>query len=105
MTATPHLNQALQDTAQDLRVLGQAAKADFQRLQHDAQRLAQTKVIQPGTKFMKETSQQLEEQARRSMSVAREKLDDVYSYVSDNPGRAIVGALAGGILLGLIMRR
>lgn len=105
MTATPNINRALHDTAQDLRELGHAAKTDFKSLQHDAEQLARTKVIQPGAKFVRETSQQLEEQARRSLGVAREKLDDVVGYVSDNPLRALVGAVAGGILLGLIIRR
>lgn len=105
MTATPNINRALQDTAQDLRHLGQAAKTDLQRLQHDAQNLAQTRVIEPGTRFVREASHQIEEQARHTVGLAKDKFDDVCDYVAENPGRALLGAIAGGILLGFIFRR
>lgn len=105
MTATPRLNEALQDTAEDLRNLGLAAKSDFLRLQKDVNKLAQSKVIDPGMKLVKNTSHRLEAQARRSASLAKDTLDDVLDYVSDNPGRTLVGAIAGGVLLGLLLRR
>ncbi|MGV3661930.1 MAG: hypothetical protein ACO1TE_17210 [Prosthecobacter sp.] len=105
MTTIPQTQEALQHTAADLRLLGQAAKADIQRLQHDAQELARTRVIEPGVRMVKDASQRLEEQARRSASMAREKMDDVCGYVVENPGRALLGAVAGGLVLGFLFRR
>ncbi len=105
MTTTPHILHALNDTAQDFRALGEAAKTDFKQLSHDAQELAQSKIIRPGTQLAKDTAHQLEVQARRSVEVSKEKIDHLRGYVSENPGRALVGVLAGGVVLGLLLRR
>lgn len=105
MTTIPQTQEALQHTAEDLRLLGQAAKADFQRLGNDAQEFARSRVIEPGTRMVKDASQRLEEQARRSASVAREKLDEACGYVAENPGRALLGAAVGGLVLGFLFRR
>ncbi len=105
MTTIPHTQEALQHAADDLRRLGQAAKADIQRLQQDTQEFARARVIEPGTQMVKDASQRLEEQARRSAAVAREKMDEACGYVSENPGRALLGAAIGGLVLGLLFRR
>jgi len=105
MTTTPHIQQALNDTAQDFRALGEAAKTDFKQLSHDAQELAQSKVIRPGVQMAKDTAYQLELQARRSAEATKVKIDHLRGYVSENPGRALVGVLAGGVVLGLLLRR
>lgn len=105
MTATLQTQEALQNTAEDLRALGHAAKADFQRLQHDAQEMARTKVIEPGLRFVKDASHRLEDQARRSATVAKEKIGQMSGYVADNPSRALLSAFAGGVIFGLLMRR
>lgn len=105
MTSTLQTQEALQNTAQDLRALGSAAKADLQRFQQDAQEIARTKVIEPGVRFVKDTSHRIEDQARRSATAAKAGLDGACNYVAENPSRALLGALAGGIVLGLLMRR
>jgi len=105
MTTTPHIQQALNDTVQDIRALGDAAKTDFKRFTHEAQEMAQTKVIQPGVKMFKDTTHRLEDQARRSADATKEKIDHMRGYVVENPGRALAGALAGGVVLGLLFRR
>lgn len=105
MTTTPHIHQALNETAQDFRALGEAAKTDFKQLSKDALDLAQTKVIRPGAQMARETAQRLEGQARQSAEVAKEKIDHMRGYVTENPGRALAGALAGGVILGLLFRR
>lgn len=105
MTTTPNINQALNTTAQDFRALGEAAKADFNRLTNDAHKLAQTKVIDPGVQMIKDTSHKLEVQARRSADAAKVQMDHLHDYIVENPGRALLGALAGGVILGLLLRR
>ncbi len=105
MTTMPSTHDALQHTAEDLRLLGHAAKTDLQRLQQDAQELARTRVIEPGVRMVKDASQRLEEQARHTAGVARERLDEAYGYVVENPGRALLGAAIGGFFLGLLVRR
>ncbi len=105
MTTTPNINRALNTTAQDFRALGEAAKADFNRLTHDAQKMAQTKVIDPGVQMIKDTSQKIEVQARRSAEAAKVQVDHLHDYIVENPGRALLGALAGGVILGLFLRR
>lgn len=105
MTTTPNINKALSTTAQDFRTLGEAAKTDFNRLTHDAQELAQTKLIQPGVQMIKDTTSQIEVQARRTAEVAKVKIDHLREYIVENPGRSLIGALAGGLLLGMLMRR
>ena len=60
MTTTPHIQQALNDTVQDIRALGDAAKTDFKRFTHEAQEMAQTKVIQPGVQMFKDTTHRLD---------------------------------------------
>ena len=87
------------------RALGEAAKTDFNRLTHDAQELAQTKLIQPGVQMIKDTTNQIEVQARRTAEVAKVKIDHLREYIVENPGRSLIGALAGGLLLGMMMRR
>lgn len=105
MTTTPHIQQALNDTVQDFRALGEAAKTDFKQLSKDALDLAQTRVIRPGTQIARDTAQRLEGQARQSAELAKEKIEHMRSYVMENPGRALAGALAGGVVLGLLFRR
>lgn len=105
MTTTPHIQQALNDTAQDFRALGEAAKTDFKQLSQDAQELAQNKIIRPGAQIARDTAHQLEVQARRSAEATKEKIDHLRGYVVENPGRALAGVLAGGVVLGLLLRR
>lgn len=105
MTAIPNTQEALRHAANDLRLLAQAAKADAQRLQQDTQDYARAHVIEPGVRMVKDASQRLDEQARRSASVAREKIDEARGYVADNPSRALLGAAIGGLVLGLLFRR
>lgn len=104
-SAAPQTQEALQHTAEDLRLLGQAAKADLQRLGQNAQEFTRSRVIEPGSRFVQEASVRLEDQARRSADIARAKMDDAYAYVSQNPGRALLGAAIGGIVLGFLFRR
>lgn len=105
MTATPHIHQALNDTVQDLRALGEAAKTDLRTLKSDAQALAHTKVIEPGVQLFKDTTQRLEHEAMRSKDAAKLKIEQMREFAVENPGRALVGALASGVVLGLLLRR
>ncbi|MFC5454732.1 hypothetical protein [Prosthecobacter fluviatilis] len=105
MNSTPNIQQALNDTAQDFRALGEAAKTDFKQLSHEAMELAQTKIIRPSAQLARNSAQRLEDQARRSAEVTKEKIDHMRGYVVENPGRALAGALAGGLVLGLLFRR
>lgn len=105
MTSIPNTQEALQHTANDLRLLAQAAKEDMLRLKDNTQEYARSRVIEPGTRMVRDASQRLEEQARRSADRAWEKLDDAYGYVAENPGRALLGAVLGGLALGFLFRR
>lgn len=105
MTTTPNIQKALTTTVQDFRALGEAAKTDLQRLSHDAQELAQEKVIQPGVQMFKDTTNKLEEKARHSAEVAKVRIDHLREYIVENPGRAVAGALIGGVIVGLLLRR
>lgn len=105
MTETLQTRQALHHTAEDLRALGHAAVADFQRLQRHAQEAARAKVLEPGMQLVKDASHRLEDQARRSATAAREKVHQISGYVAENPSRALLGAFAGGVLAALLMRR
>lgn len=105
MTTTPNINKALSTTVDDFRALGEAAKTDFHRLTHDAQELAQTKLIQPGVQMLKDTTHKLEEQARHSAEAARVRMDHLRAYIVEHPGRSLGGALAFGVLVGLLLRR
>lgn len=86
MTATPHLNEALQHTAQDLRAVGDAAKEDFNILRHEARA-------------------RLEDCTQGAAQDARENLNQLRDYAVQNPLRALVYAALGGVALGLFLRR
>lgn len=49
--------------------------------------------------------EQSREQLARGRAQAEEGLDKVMDYVRDNPGKALAMAVAGGWLIGAIMRR
>lgn len=94
MTSTRYLNKALHHTAQDLRDVREAAKADLQRLTRDARVMAEKRVIKPTMAAVNEASEQLEKRAK-----------DLSKYATTHPVAALAGVALGGILIGLFMRR
>ncbi|MES2595746.1 MAG: hypothetical protein V4662_10445 [Verrucomicrobiota bacterium] len=105
MTTIPHTQKALSNTAQDFRALGEAAKTDLNRLTNDVHQLAKAKVIDPGLQMVTDASHRLEAQARRSADAAKVQIAHLREVIVEHPGRSLVGALAGGIILGLLLRR
>lgn len=94
MTSTRYLNKALHHTADDLRDVRDAAKADLQRLTRDARILAERRVIKPTVAAVNEASEMIEKRAKK-----------LSLYATAHPVATLAGAVFGGILIGLLMRR
>ena len=94
MTSTRYLNKALHHTAQDLRDVREAAKADLQRLTRDARITAERRILKPTLAAVNEASDLLEKRAK-----------NISLYAVAHPLTTLAGVALGGILIGLFMRR
>lgn len=85
-TSAPRTQEALHDTANDLRSLGQAVKEDLHSFSHDARA-------------------RLDGYAHKVADEANQNLNQVRDYTVQNPLRALGYAALGGMVLGLFFRR
>ena len=88
MTTTPHINDVVNQAKDDLKSMSAAARADFQRLRHNAGDLAQEHLLKP----------------------AKEAKDWMGGYVDQSaddrhPFRALAIAAAGGVILSFFFSR
>jgi ElaB/YqjD/DUF883 family membrane-anchored ribosome-binding protein len=86
MTATPRTEEALNDTAQDFRALGDAVKQDFNVLRQEAKA-------------------RLDGYTQKVAQDANQNLDQLRDFAVQNPLRALTYAALGGVLVGLYLRR
>jgi ElaB/YqjD/DUF883 family membrane-anchored ribosome-binding protein len=85
-TTAPRTEEALHQTASDLRGLGSAVKQDF-------------------ADFRETARTQVNDYSRRVVSETNNSLEQVREYTVQNPLRALGYAVAGGVVLGLFFRR
>jgi ElaB/YqjD/DUF883 family membrane-anchored ribosome-binding protein len=94
MTSTRYLNKAIHHTAEDFRDVGEAAKADLQRLTRDARIMAERRVFKPTMAAVNGATEMIEQRAK-----------NLSRYVSKHPVATLAGVALGGVLLGLLMHR
>lgn len=86
MTPTPRTEEALHETAEDFRALGDAVKQDLNSLREEAR----TRIDSAKQKVVQD---------------ANENLEQVRDYTVHNPLRALGYAALGGMIVGLFLRR
>jgi len=86
MTPTPRTQEALHETADDFRALGDAVKQDLHTLREDA-------------------SARIDSCKQKVMQDANQNLEQVREYTVHNPLRALGYAALGGMVVGLFLRR
>jgi ElaB/YqjD/DUF883 family membrane-anchored ribosome-binding protein len=94
MISTRYLNKTLHHTAQDLRDVREAAKADLHRFTRDARVMAEQRVLKPAMSAVTDASDLLEKRAK-----------ELQHYANAHPLTTLAGVAIGGILIGLLMRR
>lgn len=86
MTITPRTEDAIHDTANDFRALGQAVKQDMRDLRQNA-------------------AHKLDECTHQAKAEMQQNLAQVREFTVHNPFRALGYAALTGVVLGLWLRR